>query len=250
MFRNNAVREGGDMVKLKVLLFLICLTVSLTAVAAEFWAKKPYQSWSADETRRVLDESPWATTVTLGGIQTSVTSGDAPSNRGYRGEMEDAPSVSYNIQFRSASPVRKAQVRSSQLNSRYDKLGAEQKAAFDASAGKFLAATFPDRVIVSVTFHTNVQNYASLLRNYWATQSLAKLSMTVYLNTAAEKLNLMDYSFKEDTFQFTFKRPQKISPDEKIGVEFVHPRIDQVAQQRILQEFSVKKMLVDGEPAF
>jgi len=74
--------------------------------------------------------------------------------------------------------------------------------------------------------------------------------MTVYLNTAAERLSLMDYSFKEDTFQFTFKRPQKISPDEKIGVEFVHPRIDQVAQQRILQEFSVKKMLVDGEPSF
>jgi len=237
------------MVRLKVPLLLIWLTISWFAVAADSWVKKPYQNWSADETRRMLEESPWATTLTLGGIQTSVTSGDVPSNRGYRGEMEDAPTVSYNIQFRSAAPIRQAQVRSSQLNSHYDKMSAEQKAAFDTSAGKFLAATFPDRVIVSVTFHTNVQNYASLLRNYWASQSLAKLSMTVYLNTGSERLSLTDYSFKDDTFQFTFRRP-KVSPDEKISVEFVHPRIDQVAQQRILQNFSVKKMLVDGEPTF
>lgn len=89
-----------------------------------------------------------------------------------------------------------------------------------------------------------------MLRNGWAGQSLAKLSMTMYLNTNSEKLGLIDYSYSEDTFQFTFKRPKQISPDEKLGVEFVHPRIDRVAQQRILQQFSVKKMLVDGEPAF
>lgn len=236
------------MVKLNVSLFMICFTLSLTAVAADFWVKKPYQNWSADETRRMLEESPWATTYTLSGIQTNAFGNDAPSNTGYRGEMEANPTVSYNIQFRSAAPIRRAQVRTSQLSSHYDRMSTEQKAAFDTSAAKFLATTFPDRIVVSVTFHTNIQNYESLLRNYWAGQSVAKLSMSVFLNTNAEKLTLIDYSFKEDTFQFTFKRPKQISPDEKIGVEFVHPRIDRVTQQRILQEFSVKKMLVDGEP--
>ena len=66
------------MVKLKVSLFLICLTVSLTAVAAEFWVKKPYQNWSADETRRMLEESPWATTYKLSGVQINVFGHDAP----------------------------------------------------------------------------------------------------------------------------------------------------------------------------
>jgi len=239
------------MTRVKVVLFLSCLTVSLTAwAAADFWVKKPYQNWSADETRRMLEESPWATTLTLGGIQTSVTGGDQASNRGYRGEMEADPNVSYNIQFRSAAPIRQAQVRSSQLSSHYDKMSAEQKAAFDHSAEKFLAATFPDRVIVAVTFHSNVQNDESLLRTYWASQSLAKLSMTVFLNTGSERLSLTDYSCKDDTFQFTFKRPKQVSPDDKISVEFVHPRIDQVTQQRILQTFNVKKMLVEGTPAF
>jgi hypothetical protein len=234
--------------RLIVLLSLSCLVVPL-AVAAEFWAKKPYQSWSAEETQRMLEESPWATTLTLGGIRSLESTAGVPTARTSAGEMETDPSISYNLQFRSARPIREAQVRSSQLSSHYDKMSAEQKAAFDASAGKFLAVTFPDRIVVSVTFHTNVGDYESQLRNYWASQSLPKLSMSVFLNTKTDRLSLMSYSFKDDTFQFTFPRPKQLSPDEKVGVEFVHPRIGAVGQQRILQEFSLKKMLVDGQPA-
>src|SRR5271169_994117 len=212
-----------------VFLVLVCLAATL-AVAADFWAKKPYQNWSADETRNLLEESPWATSYKLGGIQGSVTSGDTPTNRGYRGEMETDPSITYILQFRSALPIRQAQVRSSQLSVHYDKMNAEQKAAFDANAGKFLAVTFPDRVIISVTFHTNVQDYDSSLRTYWASQSLAKLSMSVYLNTKTEKLSLMSYSFKDDTFQFTFPRPKQLHPDEKVSVEFVHPTTNVIGQ--------------------
>jgi hypothetical protein len=229
--------------------FLVGLTATV-ALGGDFWAKKPYQNWSADEARRIQEESPWATTLTLGGIQSAVTSGDAPNNRGYRGEMETDPSISYTLQFRTALPIREAQVRTSQINSHYDSMKPEQKAAFDASANKFLAATFPDRVLVAVTFHTNVENYVSLLRNYWASQSLAKLSMTVFLNAKSERLSLTGYSFKDDTFQFTFPRPKQVQPDEKISVEFVHPKINAIGEQRILQDFSLKKMLVNGEPSF
>src|SRR5580693_5336354 len=155
-------------------LLVVCLTV-LTASGADFWIKKPYQNWSADETHHILEESPWATTLTLGSVQTSITSGDSPNNHGNRGEMETDPSISYNLQFRSAQPIREAQVRSSELNAKYDAMSADKKAAFDASAGKFLAVTFPDRVVVSVTFHTNVQDYESQLRSYWERQSVPTL---------------------------------------------------------------------------
>jgi len=231
------------MPKIRILLGF-CLAVSLTALAADFWIKKPYQNWSPDETQHMLEESPWATTLTLGGSQAV-----AGPNPGYRGEMETNPTISYTVQFRSARPIREAQVRTSQLNAHYDKMSAEQKAAFDANASKFLDAAFPDRVLVSVTFHTNVQDYDSQLRTYWASQSAAKLNMSVYLNTNADKLSLLDYGFKEDTFQFTFPRPKQLGPDEKISLEFVHPRIERIGRQRILQVFSVKKMLVNGEPA-
>jgi hypothetical protein len=219
------------------------------ALAAEFWSKKPYQNWSADETQRILEESPWATTLTLGGIRSVASTMAVPTGRSSEGEMETDPSISYTLQFRSALPIREAQVRSMQFGSHYDRMTDQQKAAFDKSAERFLAVTFPDRIIVAITFHTNVGDYESQLRNYWASQSLAKLSMSVFLNTKRDRLSLMAYSFKDDTFQFTFPRPKQIDPDEKIGVEFVHPRTNAVGQQRILQEFPVKKMLVNGQPS-
>jgi|SRR5580658_1656403 hypothetical protein len=236
--------------RLSAPVLVVCLSLPLSAAGGDFWAKKPYRQWSAEETGRIQAESPWATTLTLGSVQTTITSGDSPNNRGYRTEMETDPTISYNLQFRSAQPIREAQVRSFQLNAKYDSMSADKKAAFDANASKFLAVTFLDRVVVSVTFHTNVQDYESALIAYWQRQSLATLSMSTFLNAGKERLSLVSYGFKDDTFQFTFPRPKQLSPDEKIGVEFVHPKINLVGQQRILQEFSVKKMLINGEPAF
>ena len=218
------------------------------AEASDFWSKKPYRNWSADETQRMLEESPWATTLKLGGVQGNVMNIGGPNSRGSSGQMESDSSISYTLQFRSARPIREAQVRSAQLNSHYDKMTPEQRATFDASTAKFLAATFPDRVIVAVTFHASVQQDENSLRTYWADQSLAKLSMTVFLNTRSERLSLLAYGFKDDMFQFTFPRPKELAPDEKISVEFIHPRINAIGQQRILQEFPLKKMLMDGQP--
>ena len=206
--------------RLIVPLLLNCLAVPLAAAKEDFWSKKPYQNWSAEETRRLLEDSPWATTYTLTGIQPDITSGGGVPG----GEMEANPSITYTLQFRSARPIREAQVRSSQLSSHYDAMSVEQKSAFDANARKFLAVTLPDR------------------------QSLATLSMSVYLNTDKEKLSLMNYSVKEDTFQLTFPRTKQLRPDGNVRVEFVHPRINVIEQQRIFQKFSLKKMLVNGEP--
>lgn len=123
----------------------------------------------------------------------------------------------------------------------------EQKAAFDANSSKFLAVNFAAYVVVSVTFHTNVENYGSLLRNYWASQNLAKLSQSVFLDTRTEKLTLVGYTFKDDTFQFTFPRPKDLQPgDGKISVEFIHPRINVIGQERVFHEFNLKKMVVNG----
>ncbi len=227
----------------KAPLIMVCLAISLAAWAADFWAKKPYQTWSAEETQKMLEESPWATTLKLGGIQNIAGTG-----ANARGEMEEDPSITYTIQFRSAQPIRQAQVRSSQLNAHYDKMSAEQKAAFDANVSKFLSATFPDRVIVAVTFQSNVQTYAGELKTYWTQQSLPKQSMKVFLNTGKERLSLTGYACNENTFQFVFPRPKDLPPDGKISVEFVHPRIEKIGEQRIFQVFSLKKMLVDGQP--
>jgi hypothetical protein len=203
---------------LQLTVFLLVNSLALTPAWAkdEFWIKKPYQNWSAEETKRVLEDSPWASTLPLIAVQAAVTGGGSALG----GEMEATPSVTYTVQFRSARPIREAQVRSYQIGAHYDAMSADKKSAFDANAAKFLAATFPDRIVVAVTFKSNVENYDSFLRDYWAKQSLAKLSGSTFLNTRKEKLNMVSYSVKEDTFQMTFPRPKDLQADEKISVEF------------------------------
>lgn len=244
------MKSNPDRTCIRISALILSFWLAIQPVsAAEFWSKKPYQDWTADETRRMMEESPWATTLKLGGVQNNVINIGGPNSRGSSGEMETDTSISYTLQFRSAQPIREAEIRSAQLNSHYDKMNPAQKAAFDASAAKFLAARFPDRVVVAVTFHTSIAEYESSLRTYWTNQSLPKLSMSVFLNTRSERLSLIAYGFKDDTFQFTFPRPKELKPDEKISVEFVHPRTLAIQQQRILQEFPLKKMMVEGEPA-
>ncbi|MGB6404341.1 MAG: hypothetical protein WBF26_16005 [Candidatus Sulfotelmatobacter sp.] len=246
----------------RLVVSVLLVSLAVPALGADFWAKKPYQQWSNQEASRMLEESPWATTLSLGGVENVLTGSNASTAevnpaapRGQsgtpgHGEMETSPTISYNLQFRSAEPIREAVVRSAELNSHYDAMSAEQKTAFDANAAKFLAVKFADRVVVSVTFKSNVQYYESRFRTYWGEKSLPTLSMSVFLDAGKERLSLVDYTFKDHTFQFVFPRPKKVGPDEKIGVEFIHPKIDRIGQQRILQEFSLKKMLVNGEPVF
>jgi hypothetical protein len=228
-------------------LLLVILALPLALMAAEFWSKKPYQNWSADETQRILEDSPWATTLKIGGVNSAVMNVGTTNQNG--AAMETDTSIIYTLQFRSAQPIREAQIRSAQLNSHYDKMNADQKASFDANSSKFLAVAFSDRVVVAITFKTGDADYESRLRNYWARESLAKLSMTTFLNAPSERLSLTAYNVKDDTFQFTFPRPKQLPADGRISIEFQHPGIGIVSQQRVLQEFSLKKMLVNGEPS-
>ena len=225
--------------------------VATLAVGEDFWLKKNYRQWSAEETRRLLEDSPWATSLTLSSalnVAPAISGGAAQTAPTYASDSVSEPTIVYQIQFRSAAPVREAMVRSSQLLSRYDAMSVDQQAAFDANASKFLAVTFPDRVVVSVTFRSNVQNYQSLLRVYWEGQNAAKLHESVYLNVDKDRLPVQGYAFQGDTFQFIFARPKTLRPDSQVGVEFIHPTVDQIRNRRVLLDFKVKKMLLNGEP--
>jgi hypothetical protein len=226
------------------------LVVTLAA-SEDFWLKKPYQKWSAEEAGRLLQDSPWATTLVLTAVNqtTPIINSQGVATNTVSNDIEPEPSIVYTLQFRSAAPIREAMVRSSQLGARYDAMSADQKAAFDANSSKFLTATFPDRVLVSVTFRSNSQNYQSLLRVYWASQNLAKMNVATFLNAGKERLLPEGYACKDDTFQLTFPRPKQLSPDSHVSVEFIHPNIDRIRQERVFLEFKVRKMMVNGEPA-
>lgn len=235
----------------------ICLATSF-AVAADFWVKKPYQSWSGGEARRMLEDSPWAATVTIPAYQ-----GNAPvDNETYRSSsprkpLESYGLITYTIQFRSARPVQEARVRWSQLGSNYDSMNAEKKAVFDAEANKLFAVTYADRVVIEITFSTNDDDINRRLQNYWKNGGLLKFIASIYLTSASGRVKPMNYALTGNTFLLTFPRPAQVQSSDKIGVEFFSPvfsfyRPESISadQQRVFREFSAKKMILNGEPVF
>ena len=231
-------------------LLLLCACAASAGFGEEFWAKKPYQKWTPEETNKLLTDSPWAKTVTIATAidPTDHHNGGMPFALGDSPEGEPAPSITYTMQIRSATPIREAMVRSSEIAGHYDSLASSAKVNYDNSAAKFLSATFPDRVLVCVTVKANTPGYESRLRSYWSQQSAAKLSMTTFLNVGRQKLSPIGYSFKDDVIQFVFPRPNSLATED-FSVEFMHPTIEALFSQRMLINFKPRKMEIDGQPA-
>lgn len=255
--------------RISVAVFVLLFTLA-TSYAADFWVKKPYSKWSADECERMLEDSPWAQTknlVTPSAVPPVVVRQQIVGIPNPDVGGETAPEISYSTQFRSAAPIREAVVRSAQLRAHYDKMTPQQKSEFDANAAKFLSATFPDTVVVVVTFRSNVTAYDSDLRNYWKSQSAATLHETVFLNAGKERLQLLKYACENNEMEFVFPRPKtQLASDDLLSIEFVHPTLKtgvdttalpqnaqilaRLGRQRILLEFKPGHMMSDGHLEF
>jgi hypothetical protein len=217
----------------------------------EFWQKKDYKQWSDAEVRKMLEDSPWARNYTLS--QTFITplqnSGGETQDR----ERVENPRFTYRVQFRSAQPLRQALVRQMQLAQKYDQMEAEKKQQFDEQAGKFLAASFPESVIVHVSFTTNVQQDDREAAAHWQRQTTEQLRNTAYLiGPKGEQIELQRYIVADSgrSFQFVFPRRALSPQDKSIKLEFRHPRLRTQSEARVLIEFKVEKMLLQGEPVF
>lgn len=250
------------------------LLASAAAVAAEFWEKKKYQQWSAKECQKLLTDSPWTKDYTLSetyitplqspsvasptttdpaGI--SVPTGDIDTGVGDRAR-EDNPRLTYRVQFRSALPMRQAMVRAAQLNQNYDQMTPEQKQAFDQKAEQFLALEFPNTVVVYISFTSNVTLDERELQQHWQKQTTDTLKNFVFLvGSEGVKAPLQEYIVGKgaaQVFQFIFPREVEGRPlvgptDKRLQLEFPHPKLRNQEAKRVLVEFKVNKMLVDGQ---
>ena len=183
----------------------IAVLFSAAVVAApkgEFWEKKDYNQWSQKEVTRMLEKSPWAQQFTNQGIEIGSMDGDA---------MDGAqPYIKYQIQFRSAQPIRQAIVRQMALNQKYDSLSSEQKQQFDKSAEAFLSVDVSNAVVVYITYETNNNEYDRQLARHWQSQTVDLLKNYVYLSSdTGDKVPIANYYVDEGggrSFQFIFPR--------------------------------------------
>ncbi len=261
--------------KTKIALGLVAVLVgSLSTVrAAEFWGKKDYRQWSEKECRKLLGNSPWAKQYVLSqvfiedmgalpnqGDSNADLGGGPPPPSAIEGSRarEQNPRMFYQAQIISALPIRQAIVRLRQLEAGYDNMSPENKEEFDAAAKKYLARDFPDTVVVQVFYGSNVHIDARDMAQHWQNQTVGTLKNFVFLiGGKGKKVPLLQFATAKggQMFQMVFSRLPEGQPlvgpkDKSLKLEFPHPRIRGQREERVLLEFKLKKMRVDGEAVF
>jgi hypothetical protein len=231
----------------------IFLAASSAAFGADFWETKKYDKWSQKECTKLLESSPWAQDLTQisSTIQQSTSASDDGKQFYYK----------YQVQLRSALPIRQALVRQMQLAQKYDTLQPEQQKQFDESAKAFLASDVSDKVIVYVTYEINSQNKAMEMARYWQAQTTDLIRNNVFLRSSSgDKIYLSQYvppQGADRSFQFIFSRKINdkllLSPEDKsLVLEFSYPPItppggnSALGDGRGFMEFKPKKMIFEG----
>jgi hypothetical protein len=238
-----------------ILLVLVCLLGARHAAGEDFWLNKPYQKWSKAETEKMLHDSPWAQHVTLSavamaGFSTSakgVTSVGNPTALA-QAEHSEHPHLTYTAQLRSAMPIRQAVVRQRQLQEGYDSMAAEQKAALDAKTNAYLAQQ-QDEIVVYVTYDSTIHNYVDEARHYWSLQTYELLKNNVVLTIGSQRLAPTGYAAITGAFQFNFPRPADLPSVGSLTLEFMHPQLGALNSDRVVLEFKLNKMSIQGTPA-
>src|SRR4030095_16484716 len=117
--------------------FIVFLLLGSLAAAQSknYWEKKDYREWTDKECRKLLEDSPLANKYNLSQVYIDPIQTDSTSR-----ERQPNPTIEYKVQIRSATPVRQALVRLSQINAKYDGMTAAARQGFDQSTEKFLSA--------------------------------------------------------------------------------------------------------------
>src|SRR5438067_9843931 len=102
----------------KSLIFLVACLVTVTAASAQKQLK-PWKQWNRKEAEKVLNDSPWShsQTETTASQSTEVTSnfGDTRGREDSARTTATSPSVTLQVRFFTARPVRQAYVRMLEL---------------------------------------------------------------------------------------------------------------------------------------
>lgn len=253
MLRKKYLRPFASVVRktISLLLPISFLTGVAAGQGSDFWHKKDYRQWSEKECTKLLEDSPWAKNYTLSRVfidRVQQSTGDRA--------REQTPFIKYDVQLRSAMPIRQALVRRMQIAQKYDTLPPDQRAQFDKQAEEFLATRFPDTVVVYVTYTSNVLTYTRELARHWQTHTTERLRNFVFLiGSKGDKAPLLRYTpvgGESGQFQLIFPRVHEGRPiltteDKSLKLEFPHPAIGELGDARILIEFKVDKMLANGE---
>ena len=240
--------------KFAVWLLIVLLCGVGTSQSKDFWQTKDYRQWNEKECKKLLEDSPWAQDYTF--TRTLIE----PLQRA-TGERagESKPQMSYLAQFRSALPIRQALIRRQQIDNKYDQMAPEQKQEFDQRAAKLLNANFAEVIAIHVKYGSNVAIYDREMANYWHAQTTETLKNSAFLigpkgqKIPPQRFNVTTGAGREFTLYFSRAyegRPLVGPQDKTIKLEFIHPRISDQSESRVLLEFKADKMIINNAAVY
>lgn len=225
-----------------------------TAKGQGYWTKKPWQQWSSNDCRNMLQNSPWAQTWSnTGMVETPM---GQPSDGTGR---EQVPEIYYLVQLRSALPVREAVARQAQIQDKYDRMDASHKKAFDDSVKGFLTRNYDDDIVVHLDYGSNVTLYERDMMQYWQSFPPGVVPMQTYLiGPNGQKLvpaRMEVAPGGQTAVEFIFARKVNgasfiKSGDKSFAFQFMSPAIGTLVAQRAYIEFKPSKMLINGQLAY
>ena len=136
----------------KLLWMTAAMALAVSAASAQqFWDKKPYENWSKEECKRMLEHSPWAERWDDAEVVF------APVNRQTELGTDATRQVNYVVQFRSALPMRRAVVRMAFLQAtKGHRAKPEEQQRFRQQSAGFLSASFDEFVVLHVLYGSNI----------------------------------------------------------------------------------------------
>jgi hypothetical protein len=247
---------------------------ALAAQAEDFWVKKDWKQWSKDECAKILQDSPW----TRKWGKSQLGSSQMPGVSGANAEgaaAERVPEMHYVVQFRSSLPVREAVVRQQQILMKYDKMTDAEKKDFDAKAEALLNRNYDDVILIHVEYGSNLQSFERELATYWKNIPADAPPIDLYLITEkGDRVTPTKFISPPNasyTFDLAFPRTKNNEPvihqgDKLLSLQFTHPAIgnqtqrnttnptdpsmDVFGEERVLLQFRLDKMMVQGKPSF
>lgn len=229
---------------------LLCLAA--LPLRAQFWVGGDFQTWSKQECERLLASSPWARTRSVS--QVVLLPLDRPGDFPVPGR-ETTPQVFYTVRFLSALPIRQALVRFSDLARGDKEVPLEEEAARQARAERFIQQTYPHHIVVQLLFTTNARAYDQELLTFWQTRGIERLKQEVLLHgggpmVAPSQIVIVPGGHGEIHLIFPREvdgRPVATPAARSLRLEFPHPQIGVLPEERIFLEFRVRDMIVDGK---
>lgn len=221
-----------------------------SAFAQDFWVKKKWQDWNPNETKKMLEDSPWARKW----VYTEVEEGR--QQEGYSGSgRESRRELYYTVQLRSAAPLRQAVARDVQIQNKYDKMTPEQKAALDERTNRFIDGAGGDTIVVHVIFKSTLQQFERAVHQYWKDFPEGTVPVGANLTTSSGKrvgaIRMIAPPGGAFEFELIFPRTADGEPlitdkDKSIRVEFPSG----LANERVFVEFKLDKMAWNGQLAY